>query len=78
MRFHKAILCVFIIILPIISQPQTARAQWYAGTWDSTIYNRAEKPRTVAMRFEIRDSDTDIPVPNVQITLQLTRGYFTC
>lgn len=73
MRFHKAILCVFIIILPIISQPQTARAQWYAGTWDSTIYNRAEKPRTVAMRFEIRDSDSDIPVPNVQITLQ---GYY--
>jgi len=52
---------------------QETHASWYAGTWDSTIYNRAEKPRTVAMRFEIRDSDSDIPVQNVQITLQ---GYY--
>ena len=72
MRFQKAILIlgIFTIVLTINFQSQKARAQWYAGTWDSNIYNRAEKPRTVAMRFEIRDSDTDIPVRDAQVTLE--------
>ena len=43
---------------------------WYAGTWDSSIYNRAEKPRTVALRMEVVDADSGVPLPGVLVTLK--------
>jgi len=61
---------LLLVNIAFAVSPLKAGASWYSGTWDSTIYNRAEKPRTVAIRFEIRDSDTDIPVRDAQVTLE--------
>jgi len=43
---------------------------WYAGTWDSTLYPLAEHPKTIAIRMELIDKDTHIPVSDVNVTLE--------
>ena len=43
---------------------------WFAGTWDSTVYNRSEHPQTVALRFEVRDAETGLPVKDATLTLK--------
>jgi hypothetical protein len=46
------------------------RQDWYNGTWDSTIYNLMEHPRTVGVRIEVVDAETRLPVrgANVRVT----------
>jgi hypothetical protein len=44
--------------------------RWHAGTWDSTAYSRAEHPKTVAIRMELLDKDTHIPISGVQVSLR--------
>ena len=44
--------------------------EWYTGVWDSNIYNRSEKPRTVGIRVEVLDAETEFPVPNVTVSLE--------
>ncbi|MEW6197764.1 MAG: PDZ domain-containing protein [Planctomycetota bacterium] len=46
---------------------------WYVGVWDSTIYNRSERPRTVAVRIEVSDAETGLPVPRASVSL---RGHY--
>ena len=43
-----------------------------AGQWDSNIYNLIEHPRTVAVRIEITDSDTGMPINNVEVLFKGT------
>jgi len=45
------------------------QANWYAGKWDSNIYNRSEKPRTVGVRIEVIDAETYMPIQGAQVTL---------
>ena len=48
----------------------TGRAlSWRAGAWDSTIYNLVEHPRTVAIRIEVIDAETRIPVKGARVSL---------
>ncbi|MCD6405994.1 MAG: hypothetical protein J7M19_09220 [Planctomycetes bacterium] len=47
---------------------------WHAGKWDSTIYNRSEKPRTVAVRIELTDAETGMPLEGAQVSL---KGEYT-
>lgn len=73
-KFWKKLSSQTIFIVLLIPCCQSTYAEennrWYAGKWDSTIYNRAEKPRTVSIRLEIRDADTDIPVRNARVVLE--------
>jgi hypothetical protein len=53
------------------SLTSAAHAQgWYAGRWDSTIYNRSERPKTVGVRVEIVDAETGLSLPNVSVMLK--------
>jgi hypothetical protein len=42
----------------------------FAGTWDSTIYNRSERPRTVAVRIELADAETALPISDAQVQVR--------
>jgi formylglycine-generating enzyme required for sulfatase activity len=50
--------------------PSIALGEWYAGTWDSCYNPPLEHPRTVAIRMELLDKDTHIPVRHVQVSLE--------
>lgn len=43
---------------------------WYAGTCDSNIYLDREHPRTVAIRMELLDKDTHLPLKGVDVSLE--------
>jgi hypothetical protein len=45
-----------------------------AGQWDASIYNLIEHPKTVALRIEVTDSDTGMPISDAQV---LFRGTYT-
>jgi hypothetical protein len=45
---------------------------WHQGVWDSSIYNRDLHPRTVALRIEVVDSESQIPLQGARITLKGT------
>jgi hypothetical protein len=49
---------------------QATAQLWYAGTWDSTVYNRSEHPKTVAVRVEVMDVDTGLPVKGATVELK--------
>lgn len=46
------------------------RLTWYAGTWDSTINNLLDHPRTVALRIEVLDKETREPIPDANISFE--------
>jgi len=75
-KFWKKLSSQTIFIVLLITCCQSTYAEennrWYAGKWDSTIYNRAEKPRTVGLRIEVIDSDTHIPIKEAHIYLKGT------
>lgn len=52
-----------------LTLPCSATAEWYAGHWDASIYNLIEKPRTVAVRIEVRDESSDDPVVGASVVL---------
>lgn len=49
--------------------PFARAADWYAGVWDSTVYIDGLHPRTIAVRIEIVDADTQIPVKDATVRL---------
>ena len=55
----------------VLAMSQIAPAT-YTGVWDSSIYNLMEHPRTVAVRFEVVDAETGMPIPNAQVMLKGT------
>ena len=57
-------LIIHMFILTLISAVAVADS---VGQWDSTIYNMTEHPRTVALRIEVVDSDTRLPVDGAKI-----------
>ena len=44
--------------------------RWHAGTWDSRYNPLLDHPKTVAIRMELLDKDTHIPVSGVQVSLR--------
>lgn len=54
----------------VVGQMQSLAQQWYVGTWDSTVYNRSEHPKTVAVRVEVRDVDTGLPVRGATVEVK--------
>jgi len=45
---------------------------WYSGKWNSNIYNRSEKPKTVAIRLELVDAETGMPISGARVYLRGT------
>ena len=64
-----SLFCV-ALFLPCARAASAEGADWYAGTWDSTIYNLAERPRTGGLRIEIVDAETRIPVREARVSLK--------
>jgi hypothetical protein len=46
------------------------RSEWFSGIWNSNIYNRSEKPRTIGLRLEIIDTETDIAISGATVQLK--------
>jgi len=67
-----ALKSIFICLLWVVQfYPCSLLAQeWYNGLWDSSIYNRSEKPKTIALRIEIMDAETGIAVSGAKIQLK--------
>jgi len=68
---YPAIFCAavtFVLSLSVFAEDMSST--WHAGTWDSTIYNRAEHPRTVGIRIRVVNSETQIPVQGAQVLLK--------
>lgn len=61
---------IFTILIVVILSSQAFCGEWYNGLWDSSIYNRSEKPRTVGVRVEIRDVETGIAVSGAKVQLK--------
>jgi len=66
-RLSAIFLCICVCLT---SHTANASDSWYAGSWDSTIYNRSEKPTTVALRIEVMDSETGIAVSGAKVQLK--------
>ena len=67
--------CSRLVLVALFALPclgVSASSGWHAGTWDSSIYWRADHPKTVALRFEIRDANTGTAVPSASIKLKGT------
>ena len=43
---------------------------WYAGTWDSTLYDNARYPKTVAVRIKLLDKKTHLPISDAGVSLK--------
>lgn len=41
----------------------------YAGLWDSTCYNMSDHPHTIALRVELEDQSTHLPLQGVTVEL---------
>lgn len=69
--FTCALLTSADISLPSLRAEDYAPGTWYAGSWDPTLYAWSDPihPRTVAVRFEVIDSDTLLPVEGAFIDL---------
>lgn len=66
-RLIAILLCICVCLT---FHTANASDGWYAGSWDSTIYNRSEKPKTVALRIEVMDSETGIAVSGAKVQLK--------
>ena len=65
---------LLLCLWPVLGAEKKARQGWFNGTWDSTIYNLTDHPRTVGVRIEIVDAETRLPVTNADV--RLTGTYF--
>ena len=64
--------CLSIYFLCFTGFPSglaSAGEAWYAGRWDSSLYNLSQHPHTVAIRVEIEDKDTGNPLSGVVVKL---------
>jgi len=59
-----------ILALTVAAGAAEEHSRWYAGRWDSTIYNLSERPRTVGVRIEVEDEETGLAVPGAAVTLK--------
>jgi formylglycine-generating enzyme required for sulfatase activity len=66
---------VIAFLREVIGEPNTFEgSSWYAGTWDSTLYLNAEHPKTIAIRMELLDKETHLPIRDVNVSLKGESG----
>ena len=51
-------------------RPTHSGTFWYTGSWNSTINNLIDHPKTVCLRIVVVDKETRLPVSNVQISFE--------
>jgi hypothetical protein len=56
-----------------LSGGERTERNWYGGTWDSSIRNLVDHPRTVAVRIKVVDAETRLPVSDAHVRF---RGTF--
>ena len=64
------IVLLILLVVTIEAESFGAEKQWYAGTWDSTINNLMDHPKTVVAHIEVVDSETREPVPDAMISFE--------
>jgi len=60
---------VLFIMVCFLAVSVAHAGSWYAGSWDSTIYNRSDRPLTIGVRIEVLDAETQMPVRDVSVML---------
>lgn len=63
-------IALFSILITGTLTMSAVAQQWYAGTWDSTIYERYDRPKTVGIRIEVKDSATGYFIQDVVLELK--------
>jgi len=63
---------VFFIIIAIVLNSLAMAENSYIGQWDSSIYNLLNHPKTVALRVEVLDSETRLPLRDAQVLFKGT------
>jgi len=63
------------VCLLAVAQVATAGPPtWFAGRWNATRYrdwnHKRDHPLTIALRVEVFDADTDMPLPGTEIRLE--------
>ena len=64
---------IIVISLLILNTHALADKSW-VGQWDSNIYNFLDHPKTVALRIEVLDSETRLPIEGAYV---LFKGTYT-
>jgi len=50
--------------------PVYAGEDIYAGRWDSHMYQSLDHPKTIALRVEVEDDDTGMPLAGVRVSVE--------
>lgn len=58
---------IFIIMIVIMFNSFAVAGNSYTGQWDSNIYNLLDHPKTVALRVEVLDSETRLPLEDALV-----------
>lgn len=67
---YRSMMLIMASVLMCALVPASAAGQsYYAGRWDSTLYNMSDHPRTIALRVVVEDADTRLPLEGVELTL---------
>jgi hypothetical protein len=66
-RILMVLLYAFYCIMILTGDPNVQ--SWYSGMWDSSIYSRSDKPKTVALRIKIVNSKTGMAVSGANVEL---------
>ena len=69
MKLHNSILCHVHIVVLLIAATAFA-SNWYAGQWDSTVYVLSDHPHTIALRVEVVDRETCLPIGGAEVQLE--------
>ncbi len=57
---------LFFLLAPTLALSNN----WFGSSWNSSINNIDEHPKTIAVRLEVIDEATGLPVPNAQATFK--------
>jgi hypothetical protein len=67
-KAFAVIAATIIGLANVVVSPTNAYAQsWYDGAWDATLYAMASHPRTIALRVLVEDTETWVPLRDVEV-----------
>ena len=66
MKNTKRYMTCLLLFIPCLS----FSGNWFCGHWNSTINSLDEHPKTIAVRVEVVDKVTGLPVQNCQVTFK--------
>lgn len=73
-RFPSGAIMVIAVLLSFYGGLAIAGESWHSGVWNSSVGHLAEHPKTVAIRIEVVDAATGLPLENAIVTVH---GSFT-